>query len=128
MIKYSTESGKVGINGSVFARIAVETAKGYSDRIILTNQKGKPIKVGTGGRESLNFIEVVNEKNGRAVTLRVYMIVRFGVSISRLARKYADSLKSEIKVVTGIDTEKIIICVTGVKSKKIAKRELEIVC
>lgn len=128
MIKYSTESGKVGINGSVFARIAVETAKGYSDRIILTNQKGKPVKTGTGGRESLNFIEVVNGKNGRTVTLKVYMIVRFGVSISRLVRQYADNLKSEIKAVTGIEAECVTVCVTGVKSKKIARRELEIVC
>ncbi|MDD7408333.1 MAG: Asp23/Gls24 family envelope stress response protein [Anaerovoracaceae bacterium] len=126
MIEYETERGQVRFADQIFAMIALEAAKNTEGLYALTNAKGKIMKARQTGRESLGFIEVSSDSG--AVDLRLYGIIRFGSSISGTAEILGRKIRSMIKDITGAETGRIMFTLTGVKSKKIARRELDILC
>ena len=128
MFKYYTKTGKIGFDDSVFARIAIETAEKMGNAVIFTNAKGKPVRIGREGDEKLNFIGVKLGEEKNTVNMEIYVILKFGTSISRMSQEFARRLRAEVKSVTGVRVDKIRIVVKGVRSKNTVKRELEIKC
>lgn len=128
MIKYLNKYGKVGLDESVFAAIAVETAMGFSGRVFLTNQKGKIIKESAAAGEKYSFINVTESKAQDSIELEIFVILKFGTSISWFTREYARRLRLEAESITGVTINKVIINITGIRSKRTARRELRVVC
>ena len=128
MFKYYTKTGKIGFHDAVFSRVAIEVAESMGNAVIFTNAKGKPVKIGKDGDEKLNFIEITGGEEKNTINIEIYVILRFGTSISKLTHEFARKLRAEIKAVTGVKVDKVRIVVKGVKSKNTAKRELEIKC
>ncbi|MGI6205672.1 MAG: Asp23/Gls24 family envelope stress response protein [Anaerovoracaceae bacterium] len=126
MIEYGTERGQVKFSDQVFAMIALEAAKDTDGIYALTNAKGKIMKAKQTGRETLGFIEVSTEEG--KVDLRLYGIIIFGNSVSGTAEMLGRKIRNMIGQITGAETGKIIFTLTGVKSRKIARRELDILC
>ena len=116
MVKYTDKMGKIGFDPSVFAAIAADTAMGFYGRVFFTTPKGRPVKLSGSGTEKLNFINVTENKNNNTVNVEVFMILKFGTSISWFTKEYARRLR--------IESEEI----TGIRSKRTAKRELRILC
>lgn len=106
--------------------IALEAARDTDGIYALTNAKGKIMKAKQTGRETLGFIEVSTEEG--KVDLRLYGIIIFGNSVSGTAEMLGRKIRSMIGQITGAETGKIIFTLTGVKSRKIARRELDILC
>ncbi len=52
--------------------------------------------------------------------------MRFGTSISGITREFARKLREETGLITGVSVDTVITVVTGVISKNIAKRNLEL--
>lgn len=128
MIFFKTKYGKTSISRQVFSRIVAEEAARYGDRFMLTNYKGKPVRIGRTGRESLSFVEVREIPEHNAVDLKLYATVKFGVSIRRLTAELAAGIRSESLIVTGVAVNEITVMITGVRSKRTARRELEVRC
>lgn len=128
MIRIETDGGKIGLGKPVFARIAAEQAAKFSDRAVLTNSKGKPVKVGLSGKESLKYIEVTETESGDAVDLKLHIMIRFGTGIKKLSRELSDAVRQETLKLTGLKIPNIYIHITAVKSKRVAKRDLEVRC
>lgn len=136
MVKYSNKRGKVGFDPSVFAAIAVDTAMGFYGRVFFTDRKGRPIKQSAAGsgsvsaniKDKLGFINVTENKNNNTVTVEVFIILKFGTSISWFTKEYARRLRLEAEEITGITVDEVIINITGIRSKRTAKRELRILC
>ena len=120
MVKYTDKMGKIGFDPSVFAAIAADTAMGFYGRVFFTTPKGRPVK--------LNFINVTENKNNNTVNVEVFMILKFGTSISWFTKEYARRLRIESEEITGITVDEVIINITGIRSKRTAKRELRILC
>lgn len=128
MLKYANKLGKVGFDTSVFAAIAADTAVGFGDKMIFTNQKGRPVKGSAAGHEKLNFINVSENKNNNTVNVEIFIIIKFGTSISWFTKEFARRLRIEAEEITGIVVDEVIINITGIRSVRTAKRELRIVC
>lgn len=128
MIRIETEGGKIGLGKPVFARIAAEQAVKFSDRILLTDPKGKPVKIGVSGRESLKYIEVSEIKSNNTINLKLHIMIKFGTSIENLSRELSNAIRQEALKMTGVKIPNIIIHITAVKSKRMAKRNLEVMC
>lgn len=126
MFKYYTKTGKIGFHDAVFARIAIDVAEKMGNAVIFTTAKGKPVKIGRDGDEKLNFIDITEGKEKNTIDMEIYVILKFGNSISRISQEFARRVKAEVKAVTGVRVDKIRIVVKGVKSKNTVKRELEI--
>ncbi|MDD6255598.1 MAG: Asp23/Gls24 family envelope stress response protein [Eubacteriales bacterium] len=126
MIEYDTEHGQVRFGDQIFAMIALEAAHENNSIYALTNAKGKIIKPDQTGRGALSYIEVSTDDG--AVNLRIYGIIRFGSSISGTAEILGRRIRSMIWNITGAKTGKIVFTLTGVKSRKVARRELDILC
>ena len=129
MLKYADSMGKVGMDPSVFSAITAEVAKSFGDRVILSTPKGKPVKdMNPKSIEKMSFLEVRENRRHDAVTLEVYLILMFGTSIRWFTREFARRMYIEVREVTGFSVDEIAVNITGIRSKKTARRELRFVC
>lgn len=124
MITMTGSGGKIRLHDTVFARIVMETADRFGDRIMLTNAKGKRIRSGKAGREKLDFIEILASEQESSIDIRLCLLIRFGTSISGVTRDLADNIRSEVLRMTGVPVGRIRIVVTGVRSRRTARRDL----
>lgn len=130
MVKYTNKRGKVGLDPTVFAAIAIDTAAGFNGRMFFTNQKGRPVKLNGSGNEKPGFINVTENKsdNNITVNIEIFLILKFGTSISWFTKEFARRLRIETEKMTGVTIGEVIINITGIRSKRTAKRELRIIC
>ena len=128
MMQYKTEKGTVTMDSNVFSMIALETALRREEIFAVTNARGKRIRTRGTGRENLGFIEVGFTEKDDEIDLRIYVILNFGKSIRTVAKEFGREVRESIRDITGISVRNLTMVVTGVKSRKIARRELEIIC
>ena len=128
MIQYKNETGTVLFDPQVFAMIAMDTAVQKEEIYAVTNSRGKVIRQKENGKESLNFIEVLPSEESYSVDLRIYVVLNFGKSISAAADEFGRLLRERIRMITGVSVGDLTMVVTGVRSRKIARRDLEIQC
>ncbi len=128
MIQYKNETGTVLFDPQVFAMIAMDTAVQKEEIYAVTNSRGKVIRQKETGKESLNFIEVLPSEESYSVDLRIYVVLNFGKSISATADEFGRLLRERIRMITGVSVGDLTMVVTGVRSRKIARRDLEIQC
>ena len=128
MIQYKTEKGTVDFDSAVFGMIAMETALSMEEIYAVTNARGKVIRPRSPGKENYSFIEVETTEQEKQIDLRIYVILNFGKSIRAVAVEFGKAIREKVEKITGFPVRNLTMVVTGVKSKKIARRELEIVC
>ena len=128
MIQYKNETGTVLFDPQVFAMIAMDTAVQKEEIYAVTNSRGKVIRQKETGKESLNFIEVLPSEESYSVDLRIYVVLNFGKSISATADEFGRLLRERIRMITGVSVGDLTMVGTGVRSRKIARRDLEIQC
>ena len=85
------------------------------------------MRVGRTGTEALGFVGVEYVEAMNAVNYKIYVIVKFGVSMSTLFEQVSDTIRKETKYVTGCDVSRVHFFVTGVKSKNLVRRDLEFI-
>ena len=128
MMQYQTEKGTVSFEPNVFGMIAMDTALNREEIYAVTNARGKIMHPLKTGRENTGFVEV--EPTGRAseIDMKIYVILNFGKSISAVAADFGRAVREKVFALTGVTVRHLTMMVTGVKSRKIARRELEIPC
>lgn len=127
MVQYNSDEGAVTLQDAVFARVAAECVARFSGKMIFSTPKGKPVRPGKTGREALSFIGVEHVEAMHAVNYKIYVIVRFGISMSTLFEQAANVIRKETKYITGLDVSRVHFFVTGVKSKNLVHRDLEFI-
>ena len=121
------QKGETIFRDAVFARIVAECGSRYALEMIFSTPKGKPVRPARTGKESLSYIGVEHVDAMHAVNYRIFVILRFGVSMRALLERVADAIRTETKRVTGFDVNRINFHVTGVKSKNLVRRDLEFI-
>ncbi len=69
-------------------------------------------------------MEITLSENG--LDIRVFVVLRFGTSITQVTNRLADDIHSRIKTMTGMEPNSVAIVVTGMISKNIAPRHIEV--
>lgn len=118
-----TEYGSIGINKSIITQIVTEAVDAYSGKAWLGNAKA--IFNIFSNDESSN-IDIVWDDEG--IHINIFLIIKFGTSISRVTNGIIDYIEKNIKVTFGDVPSKIRILVTGIESKQqVIKRDIEVV-
>jgi uncharacterized alkaline shock family protein YloU len=95
-------------------------------RAILADTKGRMRKgAAKPNSDDVSFIEVKRDRDAMDITL--YIVVKFGAGIQRVATEISDSARAEILRMTGIHVDCVRVVVTGVVSRNFKKRHIEVV-
>jgi uncharacterized alkaline shock family protein YloU len=115
-----TQSGTVVLDRAVLGQIIRREAGAFLGKVVLSSAKGKPIG------DDIGFFDCAWTEDG-TFELRVFVILRFGTSISVVTPALIRLLRARIEALTGIRASRIAIAVKGVLSKNISRRDLEII-
>lgn len=126
-----TELGTITVSNLLFAQIIADSFKLDSCRGKVWPATKKGRQIGSDMKFNLSdfagAIEVEESNEGESFDLEFSVIVKFGTSISSVCEAVADEVATSIEQKHGKKPNQIKIRVAGVKSKQIAKRNLEVV-
>ncbi len=126
-----TGLGKITVDNKLFAGLIEEALQSEEclDLIWLSSRKGKLIATGDGENfsEIASAIEIDGNPEESSIDMTIPVIIKFGTSISRITDKFCDILSEKMKAKSAAFPRTIKRIVTGVKSRNIAKRNLEII-
>lgn len=118
-----TEYGSIGINKSIITQMVTDAVDAYSGKAWLGNAKA--VFNIFSNDESSNIDIVWDDEE---IYINIFLIIKFGTSISRVTNGIIDYIEKNIKVTFGDVPSKIRILVTGIESKQqVIKRDIEVV-
>ncbi len=126
-----TELGTISISNLLFAQVIAESFRieACKGKVWPAAKKGR--QIGSEKKFNLsefaNAIEIEESPYDGRIDIEFSIIIKFGVSISGVCEAAANYIANRIEEKQGKKPHQIKIKVTGVKSKQIAKRNLEVV-
>ena len=118
-----TEYGSIGINKSIITQMVTDAVDAYSGKVRLGNAKAV---FNIFSNDESSNIDIVWDDEG--IYINIFLIIKFGTSISRVTNGIIDYIEKNIKVTFGDIPHKIRILVTGLESKQqVIKRDIEVV-
>lgn len=121
MITVDTNLGTITVSKNIIKNIILEVIDSFDGKVLLSNSKGKFPKFAQNDADQM---EVELTEDG--LEIRVFVVLRFGTSIKYTTNKIIGDMHSLIKERTGISIAKASVVVTGVLSKKLAPRNIEV--
>lgn len=118
MLEKKTELGDIRFSRNVILKIVDDAADQTDGKVTVQNFKGKYKSVMPGSN-------VIFKETDNGVTIDVFVVIRFGASISKCCRMMIDYINENIEKVMGEKPYSVKIIVTGVQSNEIAKRHIE---
>lgn len=123
--------GKISVSDMLYAEILKDCfhKEDYIGKIWPSSSKGRQI----GNDNKINKHELASniiidsDDNGDNISAEIFVIIKFGISIKQITTDFADSFAEGIASFHGRKPEQIKVYITGVKSKAIAKRNLEVI-
>ena len=117
------EYGSIGINKSIITQMVTDAVDAYSGKARLGNAKAV---FNIFSNDESSNIDIVWDDEG--IYINIFLIIKFGTSISRVTNGIIDYIEKNIKVTFGDIPHKIRILVTGIESKQqVIKRDIEVV-
>lgn len=126
-----TDLGTITISNVFFAQIIADSFKTEScmAKVWPSTKKGR--QIGSDGKfnisEFANNIEVEESLEGDTVDIGFSVIIKFGTSISVICDALSDAIAETIYTKQGKRPNQIKIRIAGVKSRQVARRNLEVV-
>ncbi len=126
MLTVETELGKITVPKAVVGKIIAQTVEQFDGKVIISNNKGKvPGFVSKiGGVDDSSSMEISLTEQG--LDIRVFIVLRFGTSITSVTNKLVNQIHENIEEMTGVKPNSVAVVITGVISKKIAPRHIEV--
>ena len=119
MLERSNDLGDIRFSKNVITRIAEDAAEYCENNVSIFNYRGKY-------KPAMPGANIIYTETPDGIEITVNVVIRFGASISECARKMLDYMYKAIESVMGTRPEKITIVVTGIQSREIARRHIEI--
>lgn len=131
MFDIQTKLGDIHFSSNIINRIAEKAVEGCGNKVMLHNYKGAlkdvmPVMASKMNLydESAASVEVIRLEDGYA--MKVYVVLKFGTSIKAATSEIIDSIYENTEIILGKKPERVTVVVTGVVSKNIAKRHIEV--
>ena len=131
MFDIETKLGKIHFSSNIINKIVDKAVEDCDGKVILHNYKGGIMDVMPGWAskmnlydESVSSVEVRNVTGGYIVKL--YVMIKFGTSIKAVTTKILDSIYENTDKILGQKPKHVNVVITGVVSKNIAKRHIEV--
>lgn len=118
-----TEYGSIEISRSIISQMVSDAVDIYSGKAWLGNAKAI---FNIFSNDENSNIDIVWNDDG--IHINIFLIIKFGTSISRVTNGIIDYIEDNIKSTFGDIPHKIRILVTGIESKQqVIKRDIEVV-
>lgn len=126
MITVQTDLGTISVTKAAIGKIITEAIHTFDGKVIISNYKGKvPGLVSKiGGMDDINNMEINLTEQG--LDIRVFVVLRFGTSITQVTNKLINMIHENLKEMTGMEPNSVAVVVTGMISKNIAPRHIEV--
>ncbi len=123
------EKGTIKINRLIFGRLAYDAVGLTEGKAFSASEKGKQL-TGIGGSrptpgEIADHMVVLRNPDG-SLYIEFCIIMSFGASIQQNTEKILNHMETELKSMFPGEQGRILLKVVGVKSKKIAPRDIEV--
>ena len=127
-LQRTTQCGKIKINENVFAKWVQAAVSKTAGRVLCASEKGK-ILGGIDQKVSIGELSsnIIIKETKDSYNLKFFVIMSFGASIKKNCNIILDSIESQMKKMFPDKKGQIVVKIVGVKSKKIAERNMEIV-
>ena len=121
-------SGTIRLNDAAFAKLVIKAVSRADNKAFFASEKGKLLngsnqKISTG--DLIPHLKIWEE--GENICLEFYIISQFGASISQLSQIILDYLVGELRIMFPNGKGQVVLHIVGVKSKKLAERNIRIV-
>lgn len=126
LLTVETDLGNIVVSKAAVGKIITEAVDRFEGKVIISNNKGKvPGFVSKiGGMDDSNTMEINYTEQG--LDIRVFVVLRFGTSITQVTNKLVNEIHENVKKMTGMEPSSVAVVVTGMISKKIAPRHIEV--
>lgn len=120
--------GTVKVSKTIFASVVIGAAGKTTAKVIFASKTGR-ILGGLSKRVSpADLLANMDfEEQPDAYILTFYVVLNFGDSIGETSRQMLDYIEKELKALFPGKALKVTFKLVGIKSKKFAKRDVEIV-
>lgn len=124
--KIESQFGHISFEKAVIGKIVIETVASFGGKIVLANKKKKMpgFVAKIGGKEDAATMEFTWGENG--LDIRIFIMIRFGNSISRTTERLIQMVKSGVEEQMDVQVNSVAVVVTGMFSKQIAARNIEV--
>lgn len=129
MFEITNELGQIQFSRNVIYRVCLDAVNATGEARIqnykgrYTSKKPGRLNVFTQTEEDVEDIDIIETDQGLELT--IYIVVRFGVSISGVANDIIDHICREMESLFGRQPSSVKVIVTGIVSKDIARRRIE---
>lgn len=131
MFDVETKLGNIHFSHNIINKIVMNAVDARDGKAILLNYKGKYMNVVPGIASKINLydeevgsIEILETEE--SIELKVYVVLRFGASIKKVTGEIIDDIYTSFEGMLGKSPGKITVVVTGILSKNIARRHIEV--
>jgi uncharacterized alkaline shock family protein YloU len=126
LFKETTEFGIIRYDRHIIGNIIRRVVGQMNGRAILSDSKGRMRKGVTAkpNSDDISFMELKREKE--VIDLTLYIVIKFGAGIRHTATEISAMLRTEITKITGMSVGEIKVVITGVLSKNLSKRHIEV--
>lgn len=126
LYKEETENGSIIIEKAVIAKIVTETVFQFNGKVLISNYKNKATTFAAkiGVTDDINNMEIIMGEKG--LDIKLYIVVKFGTSIGMVTNKLINDIHDKVYEFTSIEPNSVAIVVTGMISKNIARRNIEV--
>lgn len=131
MFDIETKLGHIHFSHSIINKIVMEAVENCDGKAQLYNYKGKYMNVVPDLASKINLydeevgsIEVTDTEE--SIEVKVYVVLQFGTSIRKTTASIIKYIYEYTEKITGARPEKVTVIVTGILSKNIARRHIEV--
>ncbi|MDR0518489.1 MAG: Asp23/Gls24 family envelope stress response protein [Clostridiales Family XIII bacterium] len=123
LYKEKTDRGKIKFGGNIVGCIARRVIADTDGRALAADSRGRIVKDRHGAGDE----QVVDAHiEGGALHVKMYIVVRFGSSISKVTGDIDRAFREAVPAITGLDVGELSIFVKGLISKNVTKRNIEV--
>lgn len=126
MYSVETEIGTISITKNVIGKIITDAVDAFHGKVIISNHRGKIPRLVSklGGMDETSNMEINFGEDG--IDVRVFIVIRFGTSITMVTNQLVDEIHETISIMTGREPNSVAVVVSGIISKNVAKRHIEV--
>ena len=125
-IRVKTEYGVVSYGNPLFYKTIDDALAPFKGEVFLANYRGAFMDALVEAKQFTWLAERHVSASSKGVFIKIFVMIKFGVSISKTTSAILNSIASELTSIYELPIDDIEIVVTGVISKKVAKRDIHI--
>ena len=120
------ELGSISINTNIIENVCGRIVDQFDGNLIVSDAKGR-LRKGAINKPEEETGFLVARYDRKLLRLRLYVIIKFGVSINKIVADFEDKIREEMPKTIGIEVGRVRVVVVGTLSKNLTKRNIEIV-